>query len=337
MKVTPAHVFLESNYSLQVVLTKGLESSLSLSHCHRAHHTSPWHLLHNYTGCQKDFGKSKKHLRGRELKERSSIWRKKTDERGSWEPIKYCSVELMSYEIQQPGNTEVSLPILASFANVWKSHFFTTLGFSFCITVPTDLGRLLHFFPSFFVHVNIRVHVGHWRNLEFQSVTAVTYNYSAVSENSRALCGRSGLTHFSERIPGRLVKPTGLISQNNVCVCVCVGACVTASCQISLTNTPAAQQGSASCISGLSLWLSSLLISLCFVDLHSLESPDYFDPRATQSTILGVWVESCPWDCHRDMPLGWQGGSLSCLICQLHPSLLFGDPHQEIIQMKWCK
>lgn len=63
-----------------------------------------------------------------------------------------------------------------------------------------------------------------------------------MSENSRALCGKSGLTHFSERIPGRLVKPTGLISQNNVCV----GACVTASWQISFTNTPAAQQGSES-------------------------------------------------------------------------------------------
>lgn len=161
------------------------------------------------------------------------------------------SVELMSYEIRQPGNTEVSLPILASFANVWKSLFHNAwLQFlHYC----TDWSwQAAPFFPPlfFFVRVNIRVHVGHWRNLEFQLVTAVTY--SAVSENSRALCGKSGLTHFSERIPGRLVKPTGLISQNNVCVCV--GACVTASWQISFTNTPAAQQGSASAY-WLHLWV----------------------------------------------------------------------------------
>lgn len=336
MKVTPAHVFLVSNYSLQVVLTKGLESSLSLSHCHRAHHTSPWHLLHNYTGCQKDFGKSKKHLWGRELKERSSIWRMKTDERGSWEPIKYqwswCHMKYDSLEtLRSVFLSSRPLPMSGS-------HFFTTLGFSFCITVPTDLGRLFHFFLLFFFFcacVNIRVHVGHWRNLEFQLVTAVTYSYSAVSENSRALCGKSGLTHFSERIPGRLVKPTGLISQNNVCVCVWVLVWLPLGKSHSLIPRQLSKgaQAPIDCISGLSSWLSSLLISLCSVDLHSLESPDYFDPRATQSTILGVWVESCPWDCHRNMPLGWQGGSLSCLICQLHPSLLFGHPHQEIIQM----
>lgn len=191
------------------------------------------------------------------------------------------------------------------------------------------------FSSFFFVRVNIRVHVGHWRNLEFQLVTAVTY--SAVSENSRALCGKSGLTHFSERIPGRLVKPTGLISQNNVCVWVLVWLPLGKSHSLIPRQLSKGAQAPIDCISGLSSWLSSLLISLCSVDLHSLESPDYFDPRATQSTILGVWVESCPWDCHRNMPLGWQGGSLSCLICQLHPSLLFGDPHQEIIQMKWCK
>lgn len=153
MKVTPAHVFLQSNDSLQVVLTEDWKASLSLSLCHRAHLTSPWHLLHNYEGCQKGFGKYKKHLWGRGLEERCSMWRKRTDERerGSWEPIKYPSVEVMSYEIRQPGNTEVSLPFLASFAKVWKSHFFTTVGFSFSITVPTDLGRLLRFSFSFFL------------------------------------------------------------------------------------------------------------------------------------------------------------------------------------------
>lgn len=244
----------------------------------------------------------------------------------------------MSYEIRQPGNTEVSLPILASFANVWKSLFHNAwLQFlHYC----TDWSwQAAPFFPPFFffVRVNIRVHVGHWRNLEFQLVTAVTY--SAVSENSRALCGKSGLTHFSERIPGRLVKPTGLISQNNVCVCVWVLVWLPLGKSHSLIPRQLSKgaQAPIDCISGLSSWLSSSLISLCSVDLHSLESPDYFDPRATQSTILCVWVESCPWDCHRNMPLGWQGGSLSCLICQLHPSLLFGHPHQEIIQMKWCK
>lgn len=163
MKVTPTHVCQKVSIILKSAV-KPQEREAPLSQCpfltsiarsHKGHHISPCCLwLHSWVWLPKKTW----------VKWKSIGWRReRTGERCLWEAIKCSSVQLMSCEIQQLGNTEVilrfplcPLPMSASRTLLQASAL-----------------RLLHslmlegcsFFLFFFFY--IRVHL-HWRNLKFQ-------------------------------------------------------------------------------------------------------------------------------------------------------------------------